>query len=58
MEAIMTEQTQQRKPNELNDEQLEAVTGGDLHVTRTVDKASPNLFSGCCTGKHIPTATL
>ena len=30
--------------------------GHDL--TKTVDKASPNLFIGCCTGKHYPMATI
>jgi len=29
----------------------------DLHVTKTMDKASPNLFIGCCNGKHFPKAT-
>ena len=26
----------------------------DLHFTKVVDKASPNLFLACATGKHIP----
>ena len=30
----------------------------DLNVMKHVDKASPNLFLHCCTGKHFPTATL
>ena len=30
----------------------------DLSVMKHVDKASPGLFVGCCTGKHFPTATL
>ncbi len=30
----------------------------DLHCTKVTDSASPNLFLGCCTGKHFPTATL
>ena len=30
----------------------------DLSVMKHVDKASPGLFLACCTGKHLPTATL
>jgi len=30
----------------------------DLHVTKVTDASSPNLFIGCATGKHFPTATL
>jgi type VI secretion system secreted protein Hcp len=30
----------------------------DMTITKTVDKASPNLFIGCCTGKHYPMATI
>ena len=30
----------------------------DIHVTKTMDSSSPNLFIACCTGKHFPTATL
>jgi type VI secretion system secreted protein Hcp len=30
----------------------------DLHLTKIMDSSSPNLFIGCCTGKHFPTATL
>ena len=29
----------------------------DLHVTKTMDKSSPNLFIGCANGKHFPKAT-
>ena len=39
---------------ELNEQQLDVVTGG----TKTVDKASPNLFKLCCAGEHIKTATI
>jgi type VI protein secretion system component Hcp len=38
---------------ELSEQQLDHVAGGDMHITKTVDKASPNLFLHCCTGKHI-----
>ena len=27
----------------------------DMHFTKVVDQASPNLFLACATGKHIPT---
>jgi type VI secretion system secreted protein Hcp len=30
----------------------------DLHFTKVVDQASPNLFLACATGKHIPKATV
>ena len=30
----------------------------DIHVTKVMDKSSPNLFIGCCTGKHYNKATL
>jgi type VI secretion system secreted protein Hcp len=30
----------------------------DLHFTKVMDKASPNLFIGCCTGKHFTKATI
>jgi type VI secretion system secreted protein Hcp len=30
----------------------------DLTFTKHVDKATPNLISSCCSGKHYPTATL
>ena len=30
----------------------------DLHITKTVDKSSPNLYSLSASGKHIPKATL
>jgi type VI protein secretion system component Hcp len=39
---------------ELNDRELDSVTGG----TKTIDAASPNLFKGCCTGKHFANATV
>jgi type VI protein secretion system component Hcp len=38
---------------ELNEQQLDMVAGG----TKT-DKASPNLFSACCNGKHFPTVSI
>ena len=34
------------------------VSMGDLTVNKKVDKATPNLWKECCTGKHIPKATL
>jgi type VI secretion system secreted protein Hcp len=34
------------------------VAVNDLHVTKFVDKASPNLHLACCTGKHYDTALL
>jgi type VI secretion system secreted protein Hcp len=30
----------------------------DLHITKYVDKSSPNLMLMCCTGKHYDEATL
>jgi type VI secretion system secreted protein Hcp len=30
----------------------------DIHFTKQADKASPNLFIGCCTGKHFNSATI
>ena len=30
----------------------------DFHFTKSTDKASPNLFLACCTGQHIPKATI
>src|SRR6187402_1470714 len=30
----------------------------DFSLTHRVDKSSPILFLSCCTGKHIPSATL
>ena len=30
----------------------------DLHFQHLVDKASPKLMLACCTGQHIPSATL
>ena len=30
----------------------------DLHVTKVMDKSSPNLWLACCTGKHYDTACL
>ncbi len=30
----------------------------DMHFTKVVDAASPNLFIGCATGKHFGTATV
>ena len=29
----------------------------DLHLTKMMDKSSPNLFIGCANGKHFPKAT-
>ena len=41
---------------ELSEQQLDHAAGG-VHFTKSVDQASPNLFVGCCTGKHIPSAS-
>ncbi len=30
----------------------------DFQFTKYADNSSPNLFLACCTGKHIPTATI
>ncbi len=30
----------------------------DMQLTKQADKASPNLFAACCSGKHFPNATL
>ncbi len=30
----------------------------DLHITKTLDKASPKLFLACCNGEHIAEMTL
>jgi type VI secretion system secreted protein Hcp len=30
----------------------------DIHITKEVDKSSPNLFINCLTGKHHPKATI
>jgi type VI protein secretion system component Hcp len=38
---------------ELSDQQLDVVAGGNTHVTKTIDQASPNLFVLCCNGKHF-----
>jgi type VI secretion system secreted protein Hcp len=34
------------------------VAVNDLHITKFVDKASPNLHLACCTGKHYDQALL
>jgi type VI secretion system Hcp family effector len=31
---------------------------GDFNITKVVDKASPNLYKYCATGKHIPTIVM
>ncbi len=57
LEAIMSKQNSviqqaadgQSRPIELSEQQLDNVAGG----TKSTDLASPNLFSQCCTGKHI-----
>jgi type VI protein secretion system component Hcp len=56
LEAIMSKQVADDHSNlvELNDRELDSVTGG----TKTIDAASPNLFKGCCTGKHFANATV
>jgi len=48
-----TKPTRQNEKAELSAEQLDTVSGGDLHVTKATDKSSPNLFTACCTGKHF-----
>jgi type VI secretion system secreted protein Hcp len=30
----------------------------DIHITKEVDKATPNIFLNCLTGKHHPKATI
>ncbi len=30
----------------------------DLHITKRMDKSSPYLAKGCCTGKHYPKAVI
>lgn len=50
----VTKPTKQNEKNELSAQQLDAVSGGDIHFTKVVDKSSPNLFVACCTGNHIP----
>jgi bacteriocin-like protein len=56
LEAIMSKQVADDHSNlvKLSDKELDSVTGG----TKTVDAASPNLFMGCCTGKHFANATV
>jgi type VI protein secretion system component Hcp len=52
---IEPKQTEQAKQHdELNEAQLDAVSGG----TKTVDRSSANLFKACATGKHFPTAKI
>ena len=48
---------------ELSEEELDEISGGkvsvqEIHVTKIVDKSSPNLFGACATGKHFPTGTI
>lgn len=43
----------QSKLVELSDKELDGVTGGDMHFTKTVDQSSPNLVAACCTGKYV-----
>jgi type VI secretion system secreted protein Hcp len=31
---------------------------GDLHIVKTVDQSSPNLFKACATGRHFPIVKL
>jgi type VI protein secretion system component Hcp len=64
LEAIMSEQDSivskmahdQSRLVELSEQQLDSAVGG-VHLTKTVDQASPNLFTRCCTGKHFPSAS-
>jgi type VI protein secretion system component Hcp len=61
LEAIMSKRDSiarttacdQSKLVELSEQQLDNVAGGDIHITKTIDQASPNPFMNCCTGKHI-----
>jgi len=55
LELIMSKPAtdDQSKPVELSDKELDGVTGGDMHFTKTVDQSSPNLFTACCTGKYV-----
>jgi hypothetical protein len=46
--------SEQFKPVELSDQQLDTIAGGAI----TVDAASPSLFQLCCTGKHIKSGKL
>jgi type VI protein secretion system component Hcp len=48
--------SEQFKPVELSDQQLDTVAGGA--ITKTVDAASPTLFQLCCTGKHFQSGKL
>lgn len=41
---------------ELTEGQLEEVAGGDLQISKTVDKSSPTLFQNCATGEHLKTS--
>ena len=51
---IRKEVSDQSQSVELNEQQLDMIAGG----TKTIDKASPNLFKLCCAGEHIKTATI
>jgi len=44
---------QQSELVELSDKELDSVAGGEIHITKTIDQASPVLFVACCTGKHF-----
>jgi bacteriocin-like protein len=39
--------------DELRDEELAQVVGGDISFTPKIDKASPILMQACCTGTHL-----
>jgi type VI protein secretion system component Hcp len=43
-----------RVAEQLSEADLEKICGG---IKVVVDKSSPNLFFGCCTGKHIANGT-
>jgi type VI protein secretion system component Hcp len=51
---VQHEVSDQCQPIELNQQQLDMIAGG----TTIKDKASPNLFKVCATGKHLKTANL
>jgi type VI protein secretion system component Hcp len=55
LEAIMNKQAAEDRSKlvELSEKELDSVAGGEIHFTKTIDRASPVLFVACCTGKHF-----
>jgi type VI protein secretion system component Hcp len=55
LEAIMNKQAAEDQSElvKLSDKELDSVDGGEIHITKTIDQASPVLFVACCTGKHF-----